>query len=161
MQIGVLNSANSKLENNSNMINVSNSEILSEIDSFLIDYANKSAVSNMIDSVIPALNITMQQLVEQEARKILYSVNYQEIMEEALSSLFAAENNQHLVMANLFLETYKEEFKDDAEIQELLSNRPQNIFMMKGKDSLIIKQKISELLESLVYEDPIEALQVI
>jgi len=95
-----------------------------------------------MENVTPALNITFQKIIEEEARKILYSLNYQENVSSALAQLYGKESNLEHHKAKLFLDSMTETFKDDPEIKELLKQRPVNLMMIKGLDSDYIKEKI-------------------
>lgn len=128
------------------------------IDSFLSEKVNSDSIKRIMDNVVPALNITFQKIIEEEARKILYSLNYQENVSSALAQLYGLKSNPEHYKAKLFIDSMSETFKDDPEIRELLKQRPVNLMMMKGLDSEEIQGKIFKKLDSLTMEHPIEAL---
>lgn len=162
IQIGVLNTANDDLKSGSlNFMKAEQSETMNIIDSFLVEKVNTSTIHRMMDNVLPALNLTMKEVIKQEAKKILYSLNYPENLSPALLHLYSAQENPELLKAQMFIEVMKNEFKDDPEVVELLAQRPANLFMYKGYGTPGVLEKVETRLASLVDENPIEALQAL
>jgi hypothetical protein len=161
IQIGIINSANIDSKGTLQFMDARNSEKMNILDSFLSEKVNNTIGTRILETVIPALKVSMKNVIKSEAQKLLYSLNNQENRTLALFQLYGAKENPHLMQAQLFIKLMENELKDDPDIKELMSQRDSNIFMKKALNNHRIATKINQRLASLIDESPMIALQAL
>lgn len=158
VQVGILNSAKGDLKKSLEFMSAKPVRSMDMIDSVLSKQTNVKSVTRLIENVTPVLNVTLRSHIEQEARKILYSINYQENLAKVLAHMYSMETNPEHFKTTAFVDMMKENFKEDPEIQNLIAERPKNLFMMKGLENHNIMKKVWDKIDNMISENPIEAL---
>jgi hypothetical protein len=158
VQVGLLNSAKGDLKKSLEFMNAKSVKSMDMIDSVLTQKTNLKSITRLIENVTPVLNVALRGHIEGEARKILYSMNYDENLVKVLAHLYSMEGKPENVKTIAFVDMMKGNFEDDQEIQNLLMKRPKNLFMMKGMENHFVMEKIWGKIDSMVYENPVEAL---
>lgn len=158
VQVGILNSAKGDLKKSLEFMSAKPVRSMDMIDSVLSKQTNVKSVTRLIENVTPVINVALRSHIEQEARKILYSMNYQENLVKVLAHMYSMEINPEHFKTSAFIEMMKDNFKEDPEIQNLLTQRPKNLFMMKGMENHHIMKKVWDKIDNMISENPIEAL---
>jgi hypothetical protein len=158
VQVGLLNSAKGDLKKSLEFMNAKSVKSMDMIDSVLTQKTNLKSITRLIENVTPVLNVALRGHIEGEARKILYSMNYDENLVKVLAHLYSMEGRPENGKTIAFVDMMKGNFEDDPEIQNLLMKRPKNLFMMKGMENHFVMEKIWDKIDSMVYENPVEAL---
>jgi len=159
VEIAVLNHANTISKKNWNFMPANPAQSMNFIDSFLTEKVNNNTIGKIMENVSPSINLTMRKIIESEARKILYGLDYQSNVTMALAHVYASKENPDQVRAQWFVDQMQEELKDDPEVQKWLKKRPVNVMMGRGLGSDNISIKIRDKVKALTMENPIEALQ--
>lgn len=159
VQMAVLNHADSRSKKSWNFMPAEPAQSMDFIDSFLTEKVNNNTIGKIMENVSPALNLTMRKIIETEARKILYGLDYQSNVTKALAHVYASQQNPEQIRAKMFVDMMEEQFKDDPEVQTWLKKRPVNVMMGRGLGSPDISIKVRNKVEALTMENPIEALQ--
>lgn len=164
IQISLINSVNTASQNQGDAINLMNadkSDKFEFIDGLLSDKVNSAYVHKVVQNVKPALRATTIKSIDEQARALLYAIDYKHNLSNMLAQLYEADRYPEYAQAHGVSHFLLEHFKDDADVLELLKQRPANSLMYKGKQNIAVMTKVANKMIDVASQSPIEILKLV